>query len=81
VIAMQVKVKLYTILKKYGEGKLDKDNNLSIPENHTLQDLISHLNLPERLGKVCLVNGYPRDIEYALRDGDEVKIFSFIGGG
>jgi len=76
-----VKVKLYTILKKYGEGKLDKDNNLSIPEHLTLQDLISHLNLPERLGKVCLVNGYPQDIEYTLGDGDEVKIFSFIGGG
>jgi len=68
-------------LKKYGEGKLDKDNNLSIPEHLTLQDLISHLNLPERLGKVCLVNGYHRDIEYALSDGDEVKIFSFIVGG
>jgi len=78
---VQVKVKLYTILKKYGEGKLDKDNNLSIPEHLTLQDLIFHLNLPERLGKVCLVNGYPRDIEYTLSDGDEVKIFSFIGGG
>jgi hypothetical protein len=30
---MEVKVKLYTILKKYGEGKLDKDNNISIPEH------------------------------------------------
>ncbi|MBA7667528.1 hypothetical protein ES703_75620 [subsurface metagenome] len=78
---MEVKVKLYTILKKYGEGKLDKDNNISIPERLTLQDLISHLNLPERLGKVCLVNGYPQDIEYTLSEGDEVKILSIVGGG
>ena len=78
---MEVKVKLYTILKKYGEGKLDKDNNISIPEHLTLQDLISHLNIPERLGKICLVNGYPRDIEYTLSEGDEVKILSVIGGG
>lgn len=78
---MEVKVKLYTILKKYGEGKLDKDNNISIPEHFTLQDLNSHLNIPERLGKVFLVNGYPQDIEYTLSEGDEVKIFSFIGGG
>ena len=78
---MEVKVKLYTILKKYGEGKLDKDNNISIHEHLTLQDLISHLNIPERLGKVCLVNGYPRDKEYTLSEGDEVKILSFTGGG
>ncbi len=80
-MGMEVKVKLYTILKKYGEGKLDKDNNISIPENLTLQDLISHLNIPERLGKVCLVNGYPRETEYTLSEGDEVKILSIVGGG
>jgi len=78
---MEVKVKLYTILKKYGEGNLDKDNNISIPEHLTLQDLISLLNIPERLGKVFLVNGYPRDKEYTLSEGDEVKILSLIGGG
>ncbi len=78
---MEVKVKLYTILKKYGEGKLDKDNNISIPEHLTLQDLNSHLNIPERLGKVFLVNGYPQDIEYTLSEGDEVKIFTLVGGG
>ena len=78
---MEVKVKLYTILKKYGEGKLDKDNNISIPEHLTLQDLISHLNIPGRLGKICLVNGYPRDIEYTLSEGDEVKILPLLGGG
>jgi molybdopterin converting factor small subunit len=33
------------------------------------------------LGKVCLVNGYPRDIEYTLSEGDEVKILSIVGGG
>ncbi len=78
---MEVKVKLYTILKKYGEGKLDKDNNISIPEHLTLQDLISHLNIPETLGKVILVNGSPRDIEFTLSEGDEVKILPLMGGG
>ena len=80
-ISLEVKVKLYTILKKYGEGKLDKDNNISIPEHLTLQDLISHLNIPAKLGKICLVNGHPREIEDTLSEGDEVKIFSLLGGG
>lgn len=78
---MEVKVRLYTILKKYGEGKLDKDNNISIPSHLTLQDLISHLNIPERLGMICLVNGYPRDIKSSLSERDEVKILPLIGGG
>ena len=80
-MSMEVKVKLYSIFKKYGAGKLDKDNNISIPEHLTLQDLISHLNLPERLGKVFLVNGYPREKEYTLSEGDEVKILPLLGGG
>ena len=78
---MEVKVKLYTILKKYGEGKLDKDNYITIPEHLTLADLISHLNIPERLGKICLVNGSPQDIAFSLSDRDEVKILPLIGGG
>jgi sulfur carrier protein ThiS len=81
VISREVKAKLYTILKKYGEGKLDKNNNISIPEHLTLQDLISHLNIPEKLGKVCLVNGSPRDKEYTLSEGDEVKILALLDGG
>ena len=78
---MEIKVKLYTILKKYGEGKLDKNNNISISENFTLQDLISHLNIPEKPGKICLVNGYPRNSEFTLSEGDEVKILPLMGGG
>lgn len=78
---MKIKVKLYTILKKYGKGKIDNDNNLTIPVNLTLDGLISHLEIPKKMGKVLMVNGFPRDIEYELREGDEVKILSFIGGG
>ncbi len=78
---MKIKVKLYTILKKYGKGKIDNDNNLTIPANLTLDGLISHLEIPKKMGKVLMVNGFPRDIEYELREGDEVKILSFIGGG
>ena len=80
-IRKEVKVKLYAILKKYGEGKLDKNNNISIPEKFPLRDLISYLQIPERLGKICLVNGYPQDIEYKLSEGDEAKILTVIGGG
>ena len=78
---MKIKVNLYTILKKYGKGKLGKDNSVIIPEQTTLDDLLSHLGIPSKLGKIMLVNNSPQDREYHLNEGDEVKILSFIGGG
>jgi sulfur carrier protein ThiS len=78
---MKVRVKLYTILKKYGEGKIGEENSMLLPEHETLRGLASHLGIPEKPGKVFLVNGSPRREEYKLSEGDEVKILGFIGGG
>ena len=78
---MIVKVRLYTILKKYGEGKIGDDNSVVVSENENLGELSSQLNIPEHISKMYLVNGAPRKEKYILCKGDEVKIFSFIGGG
>ncbi|RLC31753.1 MoaD/ThiS family protein [Candidatus Woesebacteria bacterium] len=78
---MKIKVKLYTILKKYGEGKIDKDSNLTIQQGLTLKDLISHLGIPEKTVSISLANGLVKKIDYKLQEGDEVKFFSYIGGG
>ena len=78
---MKIKVKLYTILKKYGEGKIDKDSHLTIQQGLTLKDLISHLGIPEKTVSMSLANGLIKKIDYKLQEGDEVKFFSYIGGG
>ncbi|MCJ7716096.1 MAG: MoaD/ThiS family protein [Anaerolineales bacterium] len=78
---MKVTVRLFTILKKYGKGKIGKDNYVKLPVSETVQGLIRYLEIPENLGKVYLVNNIPRNDEYTLSDGDEVKILAFIGGG
>jgi len=78
---MKIRVKLYTILKKYGKDKIGEDNAMRLPEHETLQGLAAHLGIPEKPGKVFLVNGSPRREEYKLSEGDEVKILGFIGGG
>ena len=78
---MKIRVKLYTILKKYGEGKIDQNDYMSLPEHETLHELAAYLGIPERQGKVFLVNGFPRSKEYKLSEGDELKILGFIGGG
>ena len=78
---MKIKVKLYKILKKYREGKIDKDSNLTIQQGLTLKDLISHLGIPEKTVSMSLANGLIKKIDYKLQEGDEVKFFSYIGGG
>ena len=78
---MKIRVKLYTILKKYGEGKIDEHNSMSVPEHETLHGLAAYLGIPEMQGKVFLVNGSPRPEDYKLNEEDEVKILGFIGGG
>ena len=78
---MKIRVKLYTILKKYGEGKIDENHYLNLAEHETLLGLAAYLGIPEKQGKVFLVNGSPRLQEYRLREEDEVKIYGFIGGG
>lgn len=78
---MKIRVQLYTIFKKYGKGKIDEKNYMRLPEHETLHGLAAYLGIPERQGKVFLVNGSPRPEEYKLREEDEVKILGFIGGG
>lgn len=78
---MQVRVKLHTILKQYGRGKIGSDGCLVLPECETLQGLADHLAIPRKLGKVFLVNGSPRREGWELKHGDEVQLFAFIGGG
>lgn len=78
---MKIKVKLYTILKKYAKGKVFKDDTINLHKDTTLQGLSRCLSIPENIGKIFLVNDSPRGKEYRLREGEEVKIFSFICGG
>ena len=54
---------------------------MNLPEHETLLGLAAHLGIPEKQGKVFLVNGSPRPKEYRLSEEDEVKILGFIGGG
>ena len=78
---MKIKIRLYTILEKYAKGKVLENNTIILSEDTTLQELSHCLNIPDKIGKVYLVNDSPQDKECRLREGDEVKIFSFIGGG
>ncbi|MDD4896629.1 MAG: hypothetical protein PHS21_07685 [Atribacterota bacterium] len=79
---MKVKVKLYTILKKYANGKILGDDIIILKKSTTLQGLTNdYLAIPNNIGRVFLVNNTPQGKDYILCEGDEVKIFSLICGG
>ena len=78
---MKIKVKLYTTLEKYAQGKVLENNTIILHKDTTLQGLSHYLDIPDDNGIVFLVNDSLKDKEFGLHEGDEVKIFSFIAGG
>lgn len=78
---MIIKVRLFTILEKYGKDKVAEDGLIEVPDDSTLDQLSEMLDLPLKITKIYLVEGLRRDPDYVLSEGAEVKILSFIGGG
>ena len=78
---MEIKVYLYTVLKKYGQGKIDENNTVFLPEPLSLKQLSAYFNFPKKPGKTFLVNNTPQSEGYMVKDGDRIKIWGFICGG
>lgn len=78
---MKIKVKPYTILKKYAKGKVLKDDTINLHKDTTLQGLSRCLSIPENIGIIFLVNDSPQSKEFRLSEGEEVKMFTLICGG
>ncbi|MBE3085740.1 MAG: hypothetical protein IMZ64_05930 [Bacteroidetes bacterium] len=78
---MKIKVKLYTILKKYTKGKVLENDTIILNKDTTLLGLSRYLNIPDNIGLIFLINNSPQGKEYRLSEGEEVKIFSLICGG
>lgn len=79
---MQVTVKLYATLTRYGQGERSGTPFIiELSEGATLQHLINKLKIPPEETRIMFVNGIIQEFEYILKDGDEVGIFPPIGGG
>ncbi|BAJ63746.1 MULTISPECIES: MoaD/ThiS family protein [Anaerolinea] len=79
---MQVKVKLYATLVRYVEGvRAGQPISVNLPDGATIRDVLTILKIPEEEVKVAFVAGRACSWDTRLKDGDEVGIFSPIGGG
>lgn len=79
---IKVNVKLFAPLSRQVPGyDQEKGIDVIVEEGSSLGDLIRTLGLPEEEGRVMIVNGIPKKITDLLRNVDEVKILTPIGGG
>ena len=79
---MQVTVKLYATLGRYGRGKQPRSPlEMKLSEEATLQDLFNQLKIPLEEIRITFVNGVIQEAGWKLKDGDEVGMFPPIGGG
>jgi molybdopterin synthase sulfur carrier subunit len=79
---MQVQVKLYATLARYGAGKrAGEPVDVEIPGGASLVDLYRALNIPVGEVRQAFVNGLVQAENFRLKPGDEVGIFPPIGGG
>ncbi len=77
-----VQVKLFATLRRhYPDLGIGEAMDIDLTDGATVNQLLDHLDLPEKEVKVVFVNGVVRGRDYALADGDEVGIFPPVGGG
>lgn len=75
-------VKLFATLRRhYPDLGIGEAMKIDLPDGATVEQLLSHLDLPKKEVKVVFVNGIVRGRDYTLADGDEVGIFPPVGGG
>jgi len=74
---MKVKVKLFASLREYGP----EEQIIDLPDNATIEGVISLLVLPEKIPLLRIVNGEHRPVKHPLKDGDELALFPPIAGG
>ncbi len=77
---INIKIQLYSILRDSlppeAKGKCD----LEIAQGSNLNDLLNDLEI--KIKVIMSVNGNQNsDRSYKLQNGDEIKIFSSLGGG
>jgi len=77
---MEIQLQLYSILRDKLPREARGRTVLDMSDGARLEDILTELDI--RRNVVVAVNGeHEKDMSRRLADGDEVKIFSSVGGG
>ncbi|RPJ03767.1 MAG: MoaD/ThiS family protein [Deltaproteobacteria bacterium] len=79
---IHVKVKLFATLRRFFPGyDPEKGIDLSLEKGSTVEDLIRTLQLPQNEARVIIINGLSKQMTDLVEDGDQVSVFTPLGGG
>ena len=79
---MEIEVKLFGNMEQYRPEGADRLSfKRSVDEGSTLQRLLRDLAIPEKMPVLAMIKGKMAEPGYVLKDGDEVTLFSPLGGG
>lgn len=74
---MKITLKLFASLKEYGPEIQD----IEVPENTTVSEIIRMTNIPDNFPLLRIVNGEHVIKDFALTEGDVLALFPPIAGG
>jgi len=76
---MKISVSLHGTLRKKRQDLADRDPVTT--KAATVGQLLDEIDIPKRQAAIVFVNEKRASLEFALQDGDTVKIFPMLGGG
>ncbi len=77
---MEIHLQLFSILRDILPPELKGRTVIQLNEGSTLKDLLSELDINRRVA-ISVNDLQERNRSYKLEDGDQVKIFTSVGGG
>ncbi len=77
---LEIHLQLFSILRDILPPELKGRTVIQLNEGSSLKDLLTELDINRRVA-ISVNNLQERNRSYKLEDGDEVKIFTSIGGG
>ena len=77
-----VNVKLFATLRRYYPNyDPEKGIDVKVEDGSTIEKLIQTLQLPGNEARVILINGKSKMTTDIIEDGDQINIFTPLGGG
>jgi len=77
---MKIQVELLSSLAEYSPTGGNRFM-VSLDEAIPVKELLDQLKIPEKRGKICLINGCHSSEERRLQEGDVITIFPMVDGG
>ncbi|MEK6222626.1 MAG: MoaD/ThiS family protein [Chloroflexota bacterium] len=77
---MRIQVKLYGILRDQLPAAQKGETELELPEGADIQSLLNQLKISRRV-EVAINEDIETEYVHVLKEGDQVHIFTAVGGG